>query len=170
MCFIASGLLMQYKTGVVLQDQKTNKMEKRFKMREVQPGAYKPMNELARYVASTGISLIQQEMIKIRASQINGCAYCVNKHTKDAREAGETEQRLYLLSVWRESPQFTEEERLILEMTEEITLIHQRGLSEGLYQKALAQFGEERTAQIIMAIININAWNRIGVSLHMQPE
>ncbi len=145
-------------------------MEKRFKMREVQPGAYKPMNELARYVTSTGIPLIQQEMIKIRASQINGCAYCINKHTKDAREAGETEQRLYLLSVWRESPQFTDEERLILEMTEEITLIHQHGLSEGLYQKALAQFGEERTAQIIMAIININAWNRIGVSLHMQPE
>lgn len=139
-------------------------------MREVQPDAYKPLNELARYVASTGISPVQQEMIKIRASQINGCAYCVNKHTKDARAAGETEQRLYLLSVWRESPQFTEEERLILEMTEEITLIHQHGLSEGLYRKALAQFGQERTAQIIMAVININAWNRIGVSLHMQPE
>jgi alkylhydroperoxidase family enzyme len=74
------------------------------------------------------------------------------------------------MSVWRESPQFTGEERLILEMTEEITLIHQHGLSEDLYRKAIAQFGEERTAQIIMAIININAWNRIGVSLHMQPE
>jgi len=145
-------------------------MEKRFKMREVQPDAYKPLNELAKFVASAGISPIQQEMIKIRASQINGCAYCVNKHSKDARTAGETEQRLYLMPVWRESPQFTGEERLILEMTEEITLIHQHGLSEVLYQKALAQFGKEKTAQIIMAIININAWNRIGVSLHMQPE
>lgn len=167
---MSSGLLLPGKAGVILQYQKTNKMEKRFKMREVQATAYKPMNELARYVASTGIPPIQQEMIKIRASQINGCAYCVNKHTKDARESGETEQRLYLMSVWRESPQFTEEERLILGMTEEITLIHQHGLSEDLYRKAIAQFGEERTAQIIMAIININAWNRIGVSLHMQPE
>ena len=139
-------------------------------MREVQPAAYKPLLELARYVESTGISPIQQEMIKIRASQINGCAYCVNKHTKDARAAGETEQRIYLMSVWRESPQFTEEERLILEMTEEITLIHRHGLSEELYRRAVVQWGEERTAQVIMAIININAWNRIGVSLHMQPE
>jgi len=149
---------------------KTNKMEKRFKMRDVQPAAYKPMIELDKYVGSTGISRLHQEMIKIRASQINGCAYCVNKHTKDARAAGETEQRLYLMSVWRESPQFTEEERLILEMTEEITLIHRHGLSEELYRRAVVQWGEERTAQVIMAIININAWNRIGVSLHMQPE
>ena len=139
-------------------------------MREVQPDAYKPMLELARFADSTDISPLHRELIRIRASQINGCAYCVNKHTMDARKAGETEQRIYLLSVWRESPQFTEEERLILEMTEEITLIHQHGLSEDVYQRGVARFGEAKTAQIIMAIININAWNRIGVSLHMQPE
>jgi AhpD family alkylhydroperoxidase len=145
-------------------------MEKRFKMREVQPSAYKPLVELSKYIETTDIAPLHRELIRIRASQINGCAYCVNAHTKDARKSGETEQRLYLLSVWRESPQFTEEERILLEMTEEITLIHQRGLSEALYQKAVAQLGEEKTAQVIMAIININAWNRIGVSLHMQPE
>lgn len=145
-------------------------MEKRFRMRDVQPAAYKPLIELDNFIATTEISPLHREMIKIRASQINGCAYCVNKHTKDARKIGETEQRIYLLSVWRESPQFTEEERVILEMTEEITLIHQRGLSAPLYQKAIALLGEARAAQIIMAIININAWNRIGVSLHMQPE
>jgi len=139
-------------------------------MREVQPAAYKPLIELDNYIAGTSLTPLQREMIKIRASQINGCAYCVNKHTKDARTLGETEQRIYLLPVWRESPQFNEEERLILEMTEEITLLHQHGLSEGVYQRAIALFGEEKTAHVIMAIININAWNRIGVSLHMQPE
>src|SRR6185295_1540529 len=97
-------------------------MEKRFRMRDVQPAAYKPLIELDNFIATTEISPLHREMIKIRASQINGCAYCVNKHTKDARKMGETEQRIYLLSVWRESPQFTEEERVILEMTEEITL------------------------------------------------
>jgi len=144
-------------------------MENRFKMRDVQPAAYHPLLELSKYVETTAIAPLHREMIKIRASQINGCAYCINAHTKDARKLGETEQRIYLLSAWRESPQFTEEERVMLEMTEEITLIHQHGLSQEVYQKAIALFGEEKTAQIIMAIININAWNRIGVSLHMQP-
>ena len=145
-------------------------METRFKMREVQPEAYRPLVELSKYVESSAIDPLHREMIKIRASQINGCAYCINAHTKDARKLGETEQRIYLLSAWRESPQFTEEERVILEMTEEITLIHRHGLSQEVYQKALALFGEVKTAHIIMAIININAWNRIGVSLHMQPQ
>lgn len=145
-------------------------MEKRFKMNEVEPGAYKPLQALSNYVAGSSLSPLQQEMVKIRASQINGCAYCVNKHTKDARALGETEQRLYLLPVWRESPQFNEEERLMLEMTEEITLLHRHGLSEEVYQRAIALLGQEKTAHVIMAIININAWNRIGVSLRMQPE
>ncbi|HEY4206765.1 MAG TPA: carboxymuconolactone decarboxylase family protein [Puia sp.] len=145
-------------------------MEKRFKMKEVEPDAYKPLQVLANYVAAASLTPLQQEMIKIRASQINGCAYCVNKHSKDARALGETEQRIYLLSVWRESPQFNEEERLMLEMTEEITLLHQHGLSENVYQRAIGLLGEQKTAHVIMAIININAWNRIGVSLHMQPE
>ena len=139
-------------------------------MREVQPAAYQPLIALSKYLETTGISPLHRELIKIRASQINGCAYCVNSHTKDARKLGETEQRLYLLSVWRESPQFTEEERVILEMTEEVTLIHQHGLSEPVYQRAIAQFGEEKTAQIILAIISMNAWNRIGIGLHYRPE
>jgi len=146
-------------------------MESRFKMGEVQPDAYKALLELNKYVARTGIDKLQREMIKIRASQINGCAYCVNSHTRDARKLGETEQRIYLMSVWREAPNvFNEEEQLLLEMTEEITLIHQHGLSDKLYNKAISLFGEEKTAQIIMAIITINAWNRIGVSLSMHPD
>lgn len=145
-------------------------MSARFKMGDVQPEAYKVLFELNKYVLKSGIDKLQREMIKIRASQINGCAYCVNIHTRDARKLGETEQRIYLMSVWRESPNvFSEEDQCLLAMTEEITLIHQHGLSDELYNKAISLFGEEKTAQIIMAIITINAWNRIGVSLNMHP-
>lgn len=146
-------------------------MQTRFKMGKVQPAAYKAMDALDTYVGTTSIDKKHQELIRIRASQINGCAYCVNYHSGDARKLGETEQRLYLISVWREAPNvFSEEEQLLFAMTEEITLIHQHGLSEALYDKAIATFGEERTAQIIMVIITINAWNRIGVGLKMHPE
>src|SRR5881396_1608874 len=98
---------------------KTITME-RFKMGKVQPAAYKAMNELDKFVASSSIPPLHRELIKIRASQINGCAYCVNHHTRDARKLGETEQRIYLTSVWRESPNiFNEEEQLLLAITEE---------------------------------------------------
>jgi len=143
----------------------------RFNMAKVQPDAYKAMAALNKFVADSNIDRLQQEMIRIRASQINGCAYCVNHHAKDARKLGETEQRIYLISVWREAKNlFTEEEQLLLAMTEEITLIHQNGLSDELYDKAIQYFGEEKTAQVIMTIITINAWNRIGVGLNMHPE
>ncbi len=140
-------------------------------MGRVQPDAYRAMDALDQYVTQTGIDIRLQELIRIRASQINGCAYCVNSHSRSALKAGETEQRLLLTSVWREAPNaFSEEERLILAMTEEITLIHQHGLSDELYNKAVATFGEERTAQLLMVMITINAWNRIGVGLHMAPQ
>jgi AhpD family alkylhydroperoxidase len=146
-------------------------MSSRFKMVMVQPGAYKAMNALEQFLKASSVSPLQQEMIKIRASQVNGCAYCVNIHTRDARKLGETEQRIYLMSVWREAPNvFTEEEQLLLEMTEQVTLIHQQGLSDALYEKAVTLWGEEKTAQVIMAIITINGWNRIGVGLKMHPE
>jgi len=149
---------------------KDTNMKMRFNMGKVQPDAYKSMNALDLYVSASGINKLHRELIKIRASQINGCAYCVNIHTADARRLGETEQRIYLINVWREATNvFTEEEQLLLQMTEEITLIHKNGLSDETYQKAIDLFGEEKTAQIMMAIITINAWNRIGVGLHMQP-
>ena len=146
-------------------------MSARFKMAVVQPEAYKLLFEMNKYIIKSGIGKLQSEMIKIRASQVNGCAFCVNMHTRDARKLGETEQRIYLMSVWREAPNvFNEEDQLLLAMTEEITLIHQHGLSDELYEKAIKLFGEEKTAQIIMAIITINCWNRISVSLNMHPE
>ena len=109
-------------------------------------------------------------MINIRASQINGCAFCVDTHSKDARRLGETEQRIYLISVWREAPNiFSDEERLLLEMTEEITMIHKHGLNDLLYEKAISLWGEKHTAQVMMAIIQINSYNRIGVGTNLHP-
>lgn len=146
-------------------------MNTRFKMAAVEPEAYKALSALDKYISTSLIDKLQRELIKIRTSQINGCAYCVNHHSRDARKLGETEQRLYLISVWREAgTMFNKEEQLLLQMTEEITLIHQHGLSDELYTNAINLFGEQKTAQILMAIITINAWNRIGVGLNMPPE
>lgn len=146
-------------------------MKARFLMGKTEPAAYKAMDALDNYIGKTSIPMLQQELIRIRASQLNGCAYCVNQHTSDARKQGETDQRMHLISVWREAGSaFSEEERLLLAITEEITLIHQHGLSEELYAKSMEVFGKEKTAQIIMTIIGINAWNRIGVSLKMEPD
>lgn len=146
-------------------------MATRLNMGKVQPEAYKVMFAMNKYISTTGIERLHREMIKIRASQINGCAFCVNAHSRDALKLGETPQRIFLMSVWREAGDvFTEEEQLLLAMTEEITLIHQHGLSDTLYEKAITLFGEEKIAQVIMAIITINAWNRIGVGLNMKPE
>ena len=143
----------------------------RFSMAKVQPDAYKAMSAMDAFVFKSGINQLHLQMIKIRASQINGCAYCVNLHSKDALKLGETPQRIFLMGVWKEAPNiFTEEEQLLLALTEEMTLIHQHGLSDELYDKAISVFGEEKTAAILMAIITINAWNRIGVGLNMHPE
>lgn len=145
-------------------------MKERFLLKDVLPAAYNAMLGLYKFETTTGIDPLHRQLIKIRASQINGCAYCLNKHTIEARELGETEQRIYLISVWRESPQFSEQERTILAMTEEVTLIHQQGLTAETYQQALAHFGETGTAELLMHIVTINAWNRIGISSHRIPE
>lgn len=140
-------------------------------MGKVQPAAYKAMWALDAYVQESSADKLHKELIKIRASQINGCAYCVNYHTADAIKLGADPKKLYLVSVWREAPNvFDEKEQTILAMTEEITLIHQHGLSDELYEKSMNLFGQELTAQLIMIIITINAWNRIGVGLNMQPK
>ena len=146
-------------------------MEQRLDYLTATPNVVRAMLGLHKPLSQSGLEKGLLDLVYFRASQINGCAYCVNQHSKDARKAGETEERIYLVSAWREAENgFNEEERLLFAMTEEITLIHQHGLSEELYEKAIALFGEERTAKIIMTIITINAWNRIGVGLKMQPE
>ena len=141
----------------------------RVNINETEPQAFKAMYTLEGYLATTQLSKIQKELIKIRASQINGCAFCIDMHTKDALKYGETTQRIFLLNAWRETQLFTEEEKVILAITEEITLITKKGLSEETYAKAEQFFDQKQIAQIIMAVITINAWNRIAISTHLEP-
>ena len=144
-------------------------MDKRININTVEPHAYKAMFALEGYLAQTEISKTIKEVIKIRASQINNCAYCLAMHTKDAIKYGESAERLFIVSAWHEAESFfTEEERVALKMTEEITQISQHGLSNETYQKALKVFSEKQIAEIIMAIVTINAWNRIAISTQLQ--
>jgi AhpD family alkylhydroperoxidase len=143
-------------------------MEKRMKMNEIEPEGYKVMQAFEKYLATTSLSKTHKELIKIRAAQINGCSYCVDLHTKDARKYGEKEQRIYALTCWRETPFFTEEEQAILALTEEVTLIHNR-VSDATYNNAVKVLGEKYVAQVLMAIIAINGWTRIGVATNMAP-
>ncbi|MCW3123500.1 MAG: carboxymuconolactone decarboxylase family protein [Flavipsychrobacter sp.] len=139
-------------------------MEQRVNIATVMPEAYKGMYALMASTAKSTLTPIQKELIKIRTSQINSCAYCLNMHTRDALKAGETQQRIFLLNAWRETDLFTEEEKAILALTEEVTLINKGGVTDATY-KHVGQFFDEATiAQIIMAIVTINAWNRIAVS------
>lgn len=144
-------------------------MEKRINIAKTDEAAYKAMLGLEGYLQTTAISKTLKELIKIRASQINGCAYCIDMHTKDALKNGETTQRIFLLNAWHETSLFTEEEKVLLAMTEEITLISQHGLSEETYEAAKEFFDDHVIAQIIMAIVTINAWNRIAISTQLEP-
>lgn len=140
----------------------------RLKINTAEPAGYRAMIALEKYIESTELTTRHKDLIKIRASQINGCAFCVDMHTADARKAGETERRIYNISVWHEAPFFDEQERAILALTEEVTLIAGR-VSDETYKKAAELFEEKYLAQVIMAIITINAWNRIGVTTQLQP-
>ena len=139
---------------------------KRISIPDLEPGAYKGMYGLESYIRNSQIEPILRELIKIRASQINGCAYCIDMHTQEAIKLGETQRRIFALSAWKESPLFTEMEKAVLQLTEEVTLISADGLSDEAYNKVLELFGENVLAQIIMQVIIINSWNRIAVSTH----
>lgn len=139
-------------------------MEKRIQIDALEAGSYKAMYAFSQAASNAGLSKTHQELIKIRASQINNCAFCINMHTTDALKNGESLQRLLLLSAWKETDLFNDEERLLLEITEQVTLIHLQGLTDETYSRGIEMFGEQRMAQIIMVITVINAWNRIAVS------
>lgn len=142
-------------------------MSQRFNLANIAPAAYKAMLGLEAYAQTSFLNNTQKELIKIRASQINGCAFCIDMHTKDALKYGETPQRIFLLNAWWETNLFTDEEMVLLQMTEEITKISEKGLSEETYHKAQQLFNESQIADIIMAITIINAWNRIGISTQL---
>lgn len=139
-------------------------MESRISLYTLEPGAYQAMMALENYAKKTEVSPIIKELIKIRASQINGCAYCLDMHTEDALKIGESARRIFLLSAWKEAPLFTEEERAVLQLTEEVTLISNNGVTNETYENVIKYFGEKITAQLIMLIVVINSWNRIAVS------
>ena len=138
-------------------------MKPRIVIPTVAPDAYQALMNLEGYISRTTLTQTHKELIKIRASQINGCAFCINMHTADARKYGETEQRIYLISAWREADIYTEEEKAILALTEEVTLISKH-VSEEVYQNAANLFDEKYLAEIILAIITINSWNRFAIT------
>jgi AhpD family alkylhydroperoxidase len=135
---------------------------------KVAPGALRAMYGLEKYLAESSIEAPLRDLIKLRASQINGCAYCVDMHWKDARAAGETEQRLYGLIAWREAPYYTERERAALRWTEALTLIAGNHVPDDLYEQTRAQFSEQELVDLTLAAVTINAWNRIAISF--RPE
>ncbi|MGG4461902.1 carboxymuconolactone decarboxylase family protein [Brevibacillus porteri] len=142
-------------------------MQARFNHRAANPEALQTMLKLENFVNESGLDKKLIELIKIRASQINGCAFCMDMHTQDARKLGETEQRIYLLSLWRESAVYTEAERAVLALTEAVTVITANGVSEELYQQVREHFDENQYVALIMAINTINSWNRIAISTGM---
>lgn len=127
------------------------------------------MLELEKYVRSAGLEPGLLDLVKIRASQINGCAWCLDMHTKDARAAGETEQRIYALSAWRETPFFSQRERAALDWTEAVTLVAAGGVPDGVYERARQQFREKELADLTLAVVAINGWNRLNVAFRTVP-
>ena len=125
---------------------------------------------LERQTAQMDLDITLTKLIKIRASQINGCAYCIQMHADEARQAGESENRIYALSAWKDSPLFNETEKAVLALTEELTLMANGGLSDDTYDKVLSALGEQGLAQCIMQVVTINAWNRIATSTGMRHE
>lgn len=144
-------------------------MSKRINVWHTEPTATKALLAFDSYLETTALTHTHKELIKMRASQINGCAYCINMHSKDALKYGETAQRLFVLSAWRETDFFTEEEQAILMLTEEITEISKGGVSDATYEKAAGLFDEVYLSQLIMAVIIINSWNRLAIAIHSKP-
>jgi AhpD family alkylhydroperoxidase len=134
----------------------------------IEPTVYQAMEAFEKTLENSGLDPKYYLLIKIRASQINGCAFCINMHAKDARALGETEQRIYALNAWRETPFFSPEERAILAITENITNI-QHGMSEKVLEEAERVLDRHTISKVIMAAVGINAWNRIGIGTGMQP-
>jgi AhpD family alkylhydroperoxidase len=144
-------------------------MKSRIEYAQVAPGAVEAMRALEKYVRTCGIEPKLLELIKIRASQINGCAYCLDMHTKDARTQGETEQRIYALNAWRETPFFTEKERAALAWTESVTLVSTSQVPNEVYDIVRQYFDEKEIVNITTAIVAINGWNRFAVSFRSVP-
>ncbi|MFL9838860.1 carboxymuconolactone decarboxylase family protein [Flavobacterium sp. ST-75] len=144
-------------------------MKTRMNLGIVAPDAYKAMFGLEKYINGSELTQAHKHLIKIRASQINGCAFCINMHTEEARKDGETEKRIYALNAWWDTNYFTPEERALLALTEEVTNITGR-VSDTTYEDAVNLLGVKYIAVAIIAIVAINGWNRMSISTHLMPE
>ncbi len=143
-------------------------MKTRLDWKSTTPDGYKAMAGLEGYVHHCGLEPLLLELVKTRASQINGCAYCLDMHTKDARAQGETEQRLYALPAWEETPFFTERERAALAWTEAVTLVADSHVPDAAYDAARKQFTEKELVNLTLAIVAINGWNRLAISFRAE--
>jgi AhpD family alkylhydroperoxidase len=139
-------------------------MNPRLDYTRLAPNGFKAMLALENYVRGSGLELKLLHLIKVRASQINGCAYCIQMHTHEARAKGETEERLYLLDAWRESPLYSDRERAALAWTEAVTLVSETHVPDDVFEEARRHFSEEELANLTLAVATINAWNRLSIS------
>jgi AhpD family alkylhydroperoxidase len=144
-------------------------MQTRLDIQRVAPGAVHAMLALEGYVRKSRLEPSLLELIKMRASQINGCAYCLDMHSKDARDQGETEQRLYALNAWRETPFFTDRERAALAWTEAVTEVSKNHVPDSVYDEVRERFTDEELVNLTLAITTINSWNRLAISFRAVP-
>jgi AhpD family alkylhydroperoxidase len=145
-------------------------MQPRLEAQKISPGAYHAMLALETFVRkSSKLESSLLELVKMRASQINGCAYCLDMHSKDARAAGETEQRLYTLPAWRETPFYTDRERAALAWTEAVTLVAQDHVPDAVYNEVRQQFSDEELINLTLAVVTINGWNRLSIAFRAVP-
>lgn len=144
-------------------------MSVRINYKKVAPGAYQAMRSLENYLDDCGLETSLLELVRIRASQINGCAYCLDMHSKDARAAGETEQRLYVLNAWREAPFYTARERAALAWAEALILVSESHVPDEVYNEVRQHFSEQELVNLSLAIVAINSWNRLAISFRSEP-
>jgi AhpD family alkylhydroperoxidase len=144
-------------------------MKQRLNYMEVGQGAVRAMYGLEAYLAKCGLEQPLLHLLKLRVSQINGCAYCIDMHSKDLRAEGETEQRLYLLDAWRESPFYSERERAALAWAEAVTLVTEGHVPDEIYERARAEFSEEELVNLTLAVVAINGWNRVNIAFRVTP-
>ena len=144
-------------------------MKARINLMNVNPGIIHAMLGLEKQVSKAGLDSKLLDLVRMRASQINGCAYCLDMHSKDARAAGETEQRLYGLNAWRETPYYSARERAALEWTEALTLVAETHVPDDVYERVRAEFSEDELAHLSLAIVAINGWNRLNVAARTVP-
>ena len=144
-------------------------MKARIDLMNVNPGVVRAMLGLERQVRQAGLDQGLLDLVRMRASQINGCAYCLDMHSKDARAKGETEQRLYGLDAWRETPYYSARERAALEWTESLTLVSQTRVPDDVYERVREQFSEDELVHLSLAVVAINGWNRLNVAARTVP-